>query len=119
MGMYYSTYNVYGVHVPQDQWVEGWAPHEGERLSPIIKELGIGNKSIRVSWLSAGDYDRDMLFICMDITGMESQVEMGEYRLNPTIPDMGNWDIALRTVAEAAGYQDLGPCGWITVPDCS
>lgn len=103
MGMDYSAYHFYGVHVPREQWVGGYnAWSEGERLDPVIKDLGLGDGSVSVGWITAGDYDRDMLFLCVDIKGLDFEVRLGEYRASPQLPAEVNWNMALRLVADAA-----------------
>lgn len=120
MGSYHSAYHFYGMHVPDEQWTESHAYGEGERLGEIIKRLGLGSASVGVGWLAAGDYDRDMLFLCIDVKGLSAEVRLGEYRLSPSqIPDTFNWNTALRMVADEAGYEGLLQPGWVTVPDLS
>jgi hypothetical protein len=118
--MDFSAYHFYGVHVPSEQWAKGYyAWSEGERLDPIIKDLGLGDGSVSVGYLCAGDYDRNMLFLCVDIQGLGFEVRLGEYRVSPQLPAEVNWNMALRMVADTAGYTGLADPAWITVPDLS
>lgn len=119
MGMQYSAYHFYGVHVPNQQWQVDHAWGEGERVSKVIRDLDLGDKSAKVGWLAAGGYDRDMLFLLIDIEGLDAEVKPGEFRLSPNRDTPLNWDLALRMVADAAGYTGLSSPGWITVPDVS
>lgn len=120
MGFSQSAYHFYGAYVPETQWQCNWASAEGERLDDIIRELFPHGDaaSVRVGHLAAGDYDRNMLFLCISIEGLDIEVELGEFRMSPDIPDLVNWGTAIRMVADAAGYQGL-VTGWITVPDLS
>lgn len=119
MGMHHSAYHFYGMHVPRDQWQEDHAYGEGERLGGIVRELGLGDKAVGVGWLAAGDYDRDMLFMCIDIKNLSIAVKLGEFRLSPTMPVLESWTGMLKTLAVHAGYTGLAAPAWITVPDCS
>lgn len=120
MGMYHSAYHFYGAHIPSEQWKEGHAWAEGERLGPIIARLGIGDDSIRLGHLAAGDYDRDMLFLVAGARDHRSVVPLGEFRLSSNADVSPMWNSALTLLAAAADYDTAElSIGWITVPDLS
>lgn len=117
MGYTTSAYHFYGVHVPDDQWTEGYAEAEGGRLDDVIKSLGFGSKSAKVSHLTAGRYDQHMLFLLIDIDGLDVEVELGSYRMSmPPEAVPSDWNLALSVVASEAGYSGLLAPRWITVP---
>jgi hypothetical protein len=120
MGFSYGAYFVYGVHVPADRFPDRHVWAEAERLDGVIRELGHLTNSFGLSHLTAGDYDRDMLFLCIDIPGVDSEVSLGSFsRAMPTAAVPKVWDDALKLLARAAGYGDLGEPAWTVVPDCS
>lgn len=117
-----TAYHFYGVHIPDDLIVGGAAVwEEAERLDEVIKDQGLGSRhgSVSVGHLSAGAYDRNELFLCMSLKGLSGEVRIGEQRRAVQLPDTRNWDLALRLVAESAGYdwaKLLPPC-WMVVVD--
>lgn len=118
MGMSTSAYHFYGVNVPADQWLERWASAEGERLDVAIS--AVKDQAPDVGWLTAGGYDRDMLFLCIRQEGVSTEVELGTFKVvRPSVsPDPG-WDAQLLAVVQSMGYRQTGAPGWITVPDVS
>lgn len=118
MGTSTSAYHFYGMHVPNAEWTDGWASGEGERVDKVVKLLGA--EAASVGHLTAGDYDLDMLFLCIDQTGVSIEVNLGTFRLvrGTELAAVG-WDTRLRRVAEAMGYVNVSEPGWITVPDVS
>ena len=54
MGMYHSTYFAYGFQIPDTR---------SDVLEPALKDLP---GDIRVGYLHAGDYDRDLTFLVTD-----------------------------------------------------
>lgn len=116
MGTDISAYHVYGVHVPDEQWIERAAPYEGEKIETVLKRLK--DVAPDVSYLTAGAYDRDMLFLCIHEPDVPSEVRIGSFRIVRRAWTTGDiWDAQLKAVADAMGYKDLGEPGWITVPD--
>lgn len=117
MGYSYRAYHFYGVHVPSDQWTEDYAAGEGDRIDGVISGLGFSTRGTKVGHLSAGKYDQDMFFLLIDIYGLDTEVDLGEYRVSmPPAAVPREWDQALTAVAKAAGYTGLARPGWITVP---
>lgn len=120
MGFVHGTYHFYGAHVPREWWSETHPWDEATRVTSLVQDLGVGDKSVQLGALSAGDYDRDMLFLTVRVNGLSLQVGLGEFRLSPQLPVQHQWDTALRILAAEAGYPPGKlVCGWITVPDCS
>lgn len=117
MGMSTSAYHFYGVNVPADQWLERWASAEGERLDVAIS--AVKDQAPEVGWLSAGDYDRDMLFLCIRQEGVSAEVPLGEFLVGGSRAEDLGWDAQLLAVVQSMGYRQTGIPGWITVPDVS
>lgn len=116
MGYYQSAYAFYGIHIPSDQWTEGYAGAEGEKIDSILRALG--NKVKYVGHLSAGQYDNDRLFLVASHKDESLEVELGEYR-RFTADVHEHWALELVCVAQAMGYTDLEEPSWIVVPDLS
>ncbi|MEU2120023.1 hypothetical protein ABZ567_31300 [Streptomyces sp. NPDC016459] len=114
MGMYHSTYFAYGLRIPLD--VHPWT--ETDRIDA---ELGaVKSQCPDVGHLSAGDYDRDMLFLVTQ----SDEIALGEYgRAALATPEQrADWDRQLRTAVDHLGYghpQDLEEPGWLCIPDLS
>lgn len=117
MGMSTSAYHFYGVNIPADQWLERWAGAEGELIDVAINAVKADAPD--VGYITAGDYDRDMLFLCIR-QGGSVEVELGTFKVvRPSaLPDPG-WDAQLLAVVQSLGYQQTSEPGWITVPDVS
>lgn len=116
--MHYTAFHFYGMHVPASQYKGRHVYDEAERLDALIQDLALGDKSTGVGHITAGAYDRDMLFLCIDIYGLDADVELGSFRTSAI--DIGvrsEWDKALKILADAAGYKGLMQPNWITVPD--
>lgn len=120
MGFDNSTYHFYGLHVPSELWTEYTASQEGEKTDAVIRALR--EHMPNVAWLSAGDYDRDHLFLVIDQPGVSSEVRLGTFRLvtGDQLTNC-NWDKQLRYLADAMGYgsANVGQPGWIICPDVS
>lgn len=120
MGMQTSVYHFYGVNVPKDQWTTDHAWSEGDMLDEVLRATR--DIAPDVGRLSAGDYDNDMLFLCIRQPGVHDgiEIEIGEFRVvtHANVSDPG-WNAQLLTVASAMGYRGLGVCGWIVCPDVS
>lgn len=120
MGMSTSAYHFYGMHVPQGQWTLGHISAEMDMIDRVIK--AVKQDAPDVCHISAGDYDRDMLFLAIDEEDVSSEVKLGQFRL-VTDQNVQNpwWNDQLATVAHAMGYESgcTGEPGWITVPDVS
>lgn len=118
--MVYSAYHFYGAHVPRDWWFEPHPHREGDRLDAVIASYGLSDRNACLAHLTAGEYDQDMLFLTVQLKGLDTEVKLGEFRRSPTLPVTRQWDMALRAVAAVAGYDPRKlVCGWITVLDCS
>ena len=119
MGYRTSAYHFYGIHVPADQWVEDDHPvAEGERIDMIVRALAQDARDI--GYVTAGDYDRDMLFLVASGDDDDLEVELGTFRcVSGDQAARPEWDHRLRRVADAMGYELPGEPGWITVPDLS
>ncbi|MGW4388228.1 hypothetical protein [Streptomyces sp. NPDC004685] len=114
MGMYHSAYFAYGLRIP----IEGHAWEEAERLDPELQKLK--ERCPDVGYLTAGDYDRDMVFLTAQCT----EVELGEYGRASlaTREQCAAWDAQLANAVHDLGYADrpgLEAPGWICVPDLS
>jgi hypothetical protein len=120
MGMIYSTYHFYGAHVPADEWYCDHAWFEADRLRGVLKSLGLKDSTASLGVLTAGNYDRDMLFLIIRIKELSPVVQLGEFRLSQQLPVLPQWDRALSLAATAADYDPSKLVfGWVTVPDCS
>ncbi|MFJ4703166.1 hypothetical protein ACIP5N_33950 [Streptomyces sp. NPDC088768] len=113
MGYYHSTYFAYGVHIPTDS--SAW--EEEERITEVLKPLKDRCPDVRT--LSAGDYDRNMLFLVTEST----EIDLGDYgrTSSATAEQHAAWDAQLAAAVEALGYGDrrLEAAGWLCVPDLS
>lgn len=112
MGMYHTTYVVYGVRVPEDRYsAHVW--EESDRLGEVIEALG--SRADGVEYLSAGDYDDDRLFLCW---GRAKRVDLGDFmKLDVQLVYAAQWDEAIALTADAAGYGELGHPTWLVVSD--
>lgn len=114
MGMYHSTYFAYGLHIPTDE--PAW--RETDRIDEELKQHK--ERCPDVGHLSAGDYDRDMVFLVT----VSQEIELGEYgHVNhATAEDRANWDAQLANAVHALGYSELpnlAAPGWLCIPDLS
>ncbi len=117
MGFSHSTYHGFGVHVPADQYQTGHIQSECEWLDAVIKHTeGLDNRLL--GHLSAGDYDRDQLFLIASETDETLEVELGSFMVLAEVNTEGRAE-AIKALAEAAGYTGLSEPGWLVVPDCS
>lgn len=117
MGMSHSTYHGFGVHVPADQYRTGHIQSEEEWLDAVIKHAeGLDNRLL--GHLSAGDYDRDQLFLIASEPDERLEVELGSFMVLAEVDVEGRAE-AIKALAEAAGYTGLAEPGWLVVPDCS
>lgn len=120
MGMYQSTYHAFGVHVPRYLYEPGGPWTETERLDELIAELGLGDTGL--GHLTAGNYDRDELFLVVVRDGEDCEVKLGSFAIRRPKPFTHNQDPRpglIARLAEAAGYGDLGEPGWLVIPDVS
>lgn len=120
MGFSHSTYHFYGVHVPREHYHTDHQQRECEFIDATIKhtpELAGSD----VGHITAGDYDRDELFLCVVPEGDYVEVDLGGFRVCPVIPteEVTGWYVQLNLLIEALGYKDVGQIGWYVVPDIS
>ncbi|MFJ2909378.1 hypothetical protein ACIO8F_08070 [Streptomyces sp. NPDC087228] len=114
MGMYHSTYFAYGLHIPTDA-------HPWEETDRIDTELAaVKNRCPDVGHLTAGGYDRDMLFLVTEC----DEISLGKYgrATTATAEQRADWDRQLANAVEHLGYghiRDLEAPGWLSVPDVS
>lgn len=121
MGMFNSTYHFYGVHVPVDKQVERGVWLEADRIDNLINDDD-RFADTGVSYVTAGPYDDNFLFLCVSPERASCQVDLGEFavrRYYDHAHDIPRWDELIKTLARVAGYGDLGDPGWVTVPDMS
>ncbi|MEV5977539.1 hypothetical protein [Streptomyces sp. NPDC052114] len=116
MGYYHSAYFAYGIHIPMNSQAAAWA--EAERMDEALAT--VKDRCPDVGHLSAGDYDRDRLFL---VTKCD-EVALGEYgrASTATAEQRANWDLQLVNAVQALGYgenTELEPPGWLCVPDLS
>ncbi|AKA61744.1 hypothetical protein SEA_MAIH_6 [Streptomyces phage Maih] len=117
MGFSHSTYHAFGVHVPADQYQTGHLQSECEWLDAVIKHTeGLDNRLL--GHLSAGDYDRDQLFLTAHEVGEFLEVNLGSFAVLAEVDVTGRAE-AIKALAEAAGYTGLSEPGWLVIPDCS
>lgn len=117
MGFSHSTYHAYGVHVPADQYRTGYIQSECEWLDAVIRHTdGLDNRLL--GYLSAGDYDRDQLFLTASENGESLEVKLGSFLVLSEVDVTGRAE-AVKALAEAAGYKGLAEPGWLVIPDCS
>ncbi|QBZ73491.1 hypothetical protein SEA_MISCHIEF19_6 [Streptomyces phage Mischief19] len=125
MGFSHSTYYGYGVHVPTERFVaehkHTWAETDRIDEGGLLSHPG----TERIGHLSAGDYDRDMLFLVASDPGDEHEVKLGSFvTLQPHTKahSLPVWDEQLRVAWERCGYGpggDMPEPGWLVVPDLS
>ena len=117
MGMDHSTYHAFGVHVPEAQYQTGHIQSEGEWLDAVIRHAeGLDNRLL--GYLTAGDYDRDMLFLTASEDGEHLETELGKFSVLSHVDTEGRADV-IKALAEAAGYTGLAEPGWLVIPDVS
>lgn len=114
MGMYHSTYFAYGIHIP----VDGPAWSETDRIDTEL--AAVKDLCPDVGHLTAGDYDRDMLFLVTE----SDEIELGKYgRATTATPEQrADWDRQLANAVDHLGYghlRDLEAPGWLCIPDLS
>lgn len=121
MGYSTSTYMGYGVHVPAAQY-DGYAWTESERLdnSGILRDPRLA----AVGHLTAGDYDRDELFLIASDKDDKLEVELGSFMVvhpHTKAMQLPDWDQQLTRAWVAAGYNPaaMPEPGWIVTPDVS
>lgn len=118
MGMTTSARYFYGVHIPTHEWANQWANAEGERLDPVIR--AVRDLAPNVMHLTAGDYDRDMLFLVIHRPGFLTEIPVGEFaKIVPEKSRDLGWDAQIAAVVQAMGYSDVDRPGWIFLPDIS
>lgn len=116
MGFSHSTYAFVGVHVPRGQY-EGDPGQEAERLDELINDIPALRKQ-GVGHVTAGDYDRDELFLCWVPDGQSCEVKLGAWKAFGQQVPM-NAFLAFERLARAAGYTGLAEPAFLVVPDCS
>jgi hypothetical protein len=97
-----------------------WAEAERLDTSGALRTGGTPD----VGHLTAGDYDRDALFLIASDKDDELEVKLGSFiHVHPHTKahQLPVWDGQLKAAWAAAGYAlDAFPePGWIVVPDCS
>ncbi|ATN93746.1 hypothetical protein SEA_ABT2GRADUATEX2_6 [Streptomyces phage Abt2graduatex2] len=117
MGFDHSTYHGFGVHVPRDRYQTGHIQSECEWLDAVIKHTK-GLPPGLLGHLSAGDYDRDELFLIASTRNETLEVALGTFAVLAEVDVTGRAD-ALKLLAEAAGYGELAEPGWLVIPDVS
>ncbi|AMD42747.1 hypothetical protein SEA_XKCD426_6 [Streptomyces phage Xkcd426] len=118
MGFSHSTYHFFGVHVPPKAYQTDHIQRESEWLDGVIRHTP-GLNGTGLGHLTAGDYDRDMLFLCVVPDGVSCEVELGQFGRATREAFSPEWNQLLRQLAEAAGYSDLDAPAWLVVPDVS
>lgn len=119
MGMSHAAYLVYGVHVPAEKFTEGHLYSETDKLDSLINETP-GMDAAGVGHLTAGNYDRDHLFLAVTPEDWDAEVELGTFRViraDTFAEHRLLWDEHLDHLAALAGYEGLERPGWIVVPD--
>ncbi|WP_329622944.1 hypothetical protein OG357_23045 [Streptomyces sp. NBC_01255] len=114
MGYYHSTYFAYGLHIPLD--AHPWT--ETDRIDTALAT--VKDQCPEVGHLTAGDYDRDRLFLVTK----SDEIALGKYgRVMPSTPEQrADWDRQLRTAVDHLGYghlRDLAEPTWLCIPDLS
>lgn len=120
MGYSTSAFHFLGAHIPKDQYTSGHIQSEEEWLGTVIDHLELGPEG--VGHISAGDYDRYELFLCVVPDGVDHEVELGTFRVGRLTPDdetTHTWAHYLKMVWDHAGYIGQPDIGWVTVPNCS
>lgn len=116
MGFFHSTYAFYGVHVPKDRWRTHHIHDETDLLDHIIPGMLLQDV---VTYVTAGAYDRDELFLAVKIPEMPVEVPLGDFLAVPDTELPTGYLPALHAVAMKAGYSSLDAPGWYVVPDMS
>ncbi|MYY08811.1 hypothetical protein GT204_07815 [Streptomyces sp. SID4919] len=112
MGFHHSTYFAYGTHIPTSH---AW--DEADRIDTVLAR--VWDICPAVGHLTAGDYDRDRLFLVTHST----EVSLGAYE--HVTPDayppeqIADWTRQIAAAADALGYTALAAPGWLVVPDLS
>lgn len=122
MGYSHGTYAGFGVHIPREQYQAGGnQTREVDWLNGVVNAVPeLKGKGLYV--LSAGDYDRDELFVMVREPADETayEVPLGTFRrMNPVTPLA--WTLLIFRLLKEAGYpQDVvwSP-SWLVIPDCS
>lgn len=103
MGMYHSTYFAYGFEIPRT---------DADKLDAVLADTP-------VSYLHAGDYDRDRTFLVTECT----EVKLGDHRkVTPEAfqaAEIEAWNAALTEAAARLGVFAGFEPGWFVVPDLS
>lgn len=117
MGFSHSTYQGFGMHVPKAQYQSGHIQSEGQWLDAVIRHTpDLDNRLL--GHLSAGDYDKDELFLIASEPDEDLEVSLGSFMVTSEVDVEGRAE-ALKALAEAAGYSGLAEPGWLIIPDCS
>lgn len=117
MGFSHSTYFAYGMHVETD--APTWA--EEERITKALAEHPNRSQFPKVGTLSAGDYDRDRLFLVTEC----KEIALGGFaHVTPqarTVAQAAEWARQLTAAAEALGIapEQRSEPGWLSIPDVS
>jgi hypothetical protein len=114
MGMYHSTYFAYGLHIPTDAHPRT----ETDRIDAALAT--VKNRCPDVGHLTAGDYDRDMLFLVTE----SDEISLGQYGhgLEATPEQIANWGHQLAFAVHHLGYDQLPGLkapDWLCIPDLS
>lgn len=117
MGFSHSTYHAFGTHVPREQYQTGHIQSEGEWLDAVINHTP-GLAESGVGYLSAGDYDRDQLFLTASKPDETLVLKLGSFRVLSEVDVTGRAEV-IKALAAAAGYTGLSEPGWLVIPDCS
>lgn len=118
MGFWHSTYHFFGIHVPQDKYQTTSQQQETEWLDAVIKNTP-GLSGTGLGYVTAGDYDRDELFLCVRPNGESTEVKLGNFAQVTRESHRPEWHQLLLKFAEAAGYEGLDEPAYIVVPDVS
>ena len=118
MGFSHSTYHFYGVHVPREQYHTDHQSRETDFIDATIRhtpELAGSD----AGHITAGDYDRDELFLCVVPDGTDCEVSLGDWAVANRHTDTAAFERQLSLLINALGYEGLGEPGWCVVPDIS
>jgi len=106
MGMYRRTFFAYGTRITD--------------TDSGILEAALADHDT-VTYLLAGDYDRNMTFLVVKVT--VAVVEPGTYRSIAPQAEAGikyhAWNHELRAAATTLGIHDIPAPAWLVVPDLS
>jgi hypothetical protein len=114
MGIDYTTYAFYGVHIPKELWTERDAGSEADLVQALLEENSLSLAD--VGYMQAGSYDDDMLFL---VAGGATESELGSFGRFDL--DMGarraRFDGLLSLLVSAMGYDTskLDPPSYISV----